>query len=133
MKVVPESDCEDSYWRWTGTGLARYGEEGGGCLTSLGGQDKTVLRPCDDTREDQMLEFAVESGQDLIPISLEFWNERMEKRRTEELEISFMDIQKVLEEIKVMNSTGRLSQNTGKALALYSSHESVRHSFALTL
>ena len=80
-----------------------------------------------------MLEFAVESGQDLIPISLEFWNERMEKRRTEELEISFMDIQKVLEEIKVMNSTGRLSQNSGKALALYSSHESVRYSVALTL
>ena len=56
VAVVPGHRCEDTYWTWSLTGLLRFGEVGGGCMTSTSGQDKIYIKPCEVDREDQLVE-----------------------------------------------------------------------------
>ena len=109
-------------WRWTLSGLLEYGGAEGGCLTSLSGQKETVLSPCDDSREDQMVEVGLEvniDGEDKIaPISEDHWQARMKSRRTKELEQSRLEVQDVLTEIRELKRTGALERQTGSRRAV---------------
>ena len=72
----------------------RFGEVGGGCVTSTSGQAKVTIKPCQTDREDQLVEAGVdveaEGGEtEITPVSLQLYLERAESRRNEELEVAF--------------------------------------------
>ena len=93
VAVVPGEDCEGTYWRWSLTGLLRFGDVGGGCVTSTSGQGRVSIKPCQSDREDQLVEAGldVEAGGEnkITPVSAQLYQQRTESRRKEELEAAF--------------------------------------------
>ena len=69
-----------------------------------------------------MVEVAVDDQSDgnnqILPISLELWQNKADVRRTEELKESFMEVEAVLREIRELNSTGMLSRSSGHRRAV---------------
>ena len=85
------SDCSVSgVWRWSYDGLLEW--SGGGCLASLNGQDSTVIAPCDNKNDDQIVEVGVTTTEGnetkIAPIDQELWKERMHRTRQEEMKLA---------------------------------------------
>ena len=116
---MPLEGCEDTFWRWSLTGLLRFGDVGGGCMTSTSGQAKVIIKPCQADREEQMVEAGVDveaeaGGQRKItPVSTQLYQERVESRRNEELEAAFLDVSEVLSEIREMRAIGEFRRKAG--------------------
>jgi len=114
-------DCSESgFWRWSSDALLEW--SGGGCLASLNGQDKTIVVPCDKSYDDQIVEFGVvntiNEKQQLGPININLWTERMARTRQEEMKLAKIEVDKVLKEIAQYNKTGAFEKEVGSRRAV---------------
>merc|ERR1719483_168253 len=115
------TDCSGTgVWRWSYDALLEW--SGGGCLASLGGQDRTVIAPCDKNNDDQIVEVGVRNTENnetnLTPIDMELWKERMDRTRQQEMKLAKIEVDKVLEEIAEYNKTGAFDIVTGTRRAV---------------
>jgi len=114
--------CSNSeFWRWSEEGLLVWGDLKG-CLGSTGGQDQTILVTCDSTYDDQIVEIGelLEEGGEkvLLPFNMKFWEKRAKERRDNELQEAKKEVEKVLEEIHILEANKDFQNIQGQRRAV---------------
>lgn len=108
---------QQGFWRWRKD--ARLEWSGGGCLASQGGQKEVRIAECDDSSEDQILEFGVVlANQSIGPLMPAVWEARQTRLRNQELIAAKVEVDLVLEEIAAAERSGELTAVTGSRRAV---------------
>ena len=98
-------------------GLLEWSDSGQ-CVTGSLFNSNVFMNTCDPENERQMVELGVYIGGDIWPISVPQWRERMARRRNKEMGEALLEVRKVLEEIRVLNSSGELTRERGTRRAV---------------
>ena len=93
--------------------------DSGLCLSGVGSHKYVVMKTCDHKDESQVIEFGSDAVRGkLMPISVPSWRMRMDRLRGTELADSLVEVRKVLQEIRTLNTTGELGKVRGSRRAV---------------
>ena len=93
--------------------------DSGLCLSGVGSHKYVVMKTCDHKDESQVLEFGSDAVRGkLMPISVPSWRMRMDRLRGAELADSLVEVRKVLQEIRTLNTSGELGKVRGSRRAV---------------
>ena len=93
--------------------------DSGLCLSGGGSHKYVVMKTCDHKDESQVIEFGSDAVRGkLMPISVPSWRMRMDRLRGTELADSLVEVRKVLQEIRTLNTTGELGKVRGSRRAV---------------
>ena len=93
--------------------------DSGLCLSGVGSHKYVVMKTCDHKDESQVVEFGSDAVRGkLMPISVPGWRMRMDRLRGTELADSLVEVRKVLQEIRTLNTSGELGKVRGSRRAV---------------
>ena len=93
--------------------------DSGLCLSGVGSHKYVVMKTCDHKDESQVVEFGSDAVRGkLMPISVPSWRMRMDRLRGTELADSLVEVRKVLQEIRTLNTSGELGKVRGSRRAV---------------